>query len=106
MNIFDKILSSMKNQEYKIFSCEEIIDIVIDYYPDTNRSSVIPSDYCYNMINKGIKFRKDNRLFENHGGEYRYLGLNYNYNGKIYWKGKAVGQWENGEFSFWEYVGK
>ncbi len=78
---------------------------MVNYFPDTNRTSVIPSDYCYNMVNKGIEFKKDDRLFENLGDKYKHLGLNYNYNGEIYWKGQAVDVWENGEFSFWEYVG-
>ena len=33
-------------------SCGEIIDCVCKKYEDTNRSSIIPSDYCSNLRNK------------------------------------------------------
>ena len=107
MKVLDKILEAFKDiREGEIFSRKDIIDIVVDYFPDTKRTSVIPSDYFYNITNMGIKFSKHDRLFENLGAEYRYLGLYANYNGKIYWKGRAVGEWQDGEFKFWEYVGK
>ena len=38
----------------KILSRREIIDAVCTKFPGTNRSSVIPSDYCNNITNKGI----------------------------------------------------
>ena len=38
------------------FTGKQIIDMVIGAFPGTNRSSVIPSDYCYNIVNAGIKF--------------------------------------------------
>lgn len=76
---------------------EEIIDKVLEVYPGTNRSSVIPSDYCYNIINKdSTSFTI--RLFESLGaGNYICLGENYPYEGDIYWKDKKVGSWVNGE---------
>ena len=33
-------------------SCKEIIDCVCEEYEGTNRSSIIPSDYCSNLKNK------------------------------------------------------
>ena len=107
MKILDKVIHSFKDTtKGEIFPSKDIVDVVVDYFPDTKRSSIIPSDYCYNITNMGIKFSKSDRLFEKLGSEYRYLGLYANYNGKIYWKGRAVGEWQDGEFMFWEYVGK
>ena len=36
----------------KILTRREIIDTVCKKYPDTNRTSIIPSDYCDNISNK------------------------------------------------------
>ena len=38
----------------KNLSRTEIIDAVCEKFPDTNRGSIIPSDYCDNLTNKGI----------------------------------------------------
>ena len=35
---------------------KQIIDMVEEAYPGTNRDSVMPSDYCYNIVNNGIAF--------------------------------------------------
>ena len=48
-----------------------------------NRSSIIPSDYCYNMTNKGKQANKKLNDFKillsiKHG-EYKYVGENYQY---------------------------
>ncbi len=56
MKIKDKVLSVFQDRIGQNFSREEIIDLVVIAYPGTNRSSVIPSDYCYNLINVGIPF--------------------------------------------------
>lgn len=78
-----------------IMTCREIIDRVVAAYQSTNRSSVIPSDYCYNIVNAGIKF--EHHLFEYLGaGKYRALGKNYPYVGPILWKGRKVGEWRPG----------
>ena len=96
MKIKDKVLSAMKGKEGKIFQPYEIVDMVLQKYPDTNRSSVLPADCCYNRINKGIKF--DFHLFESlDDGSYKYLGPNYQFQGEILWKGKPIGEWKNGK---------
>jgi hypothetical protein len=85
---------------------EEIIDLVLEAYPGTNRASVIPSNYCYNMVTAGIDF--DFHLFEALGeGRYRLLGLCYPYTGAIYWEPmgenrEQVGEWEDGRFRLWQ----
>ena len=81
------------------FLRKEIIDLVVYAYPEsgTNRASVIPSDYCYNMVNAGINF--DFHVFEYLGeAQYRCLGLHCSYNGAIHWIGEQVGEWQDGKF--------
>lgn len=51
-----------------------------------NRSedSYIPSDYCYNKTNKGVKYDRQPHYFLHIvRGKYRYVGKNYQYNGNI-----------------------
>ena len=67
----------------------------------TNSGSIIPSDYCYNRVNKGIEFHKKPRLFKFLGdGMYECLGENHLYTGDV--KNASdetvVGSWENGVF--------
>lgn len=54
MLIREKIKNAIKKHHPKgsILSCKEIIDCVCHDYEGTNRSSIIPSDYCSNLSNK------------------------------------------------------
>ena len=67
-----------------------------------NKNSIIPSDYCYNRLNNGIKYETHIHLFEFLGeNKYKYLGPDYAYTGKVYHKPKGeveicVGELENG----------
>jgi hypothetical protein len=102
MKIREKVLSVMKGKEERIFSSHEIIDMVLQKFPDTNKSSVLPSDYCYNRINKDIekKFRLGFHVFESlNDNLYKYLGQESSYTGPIYWKGKKVGDWLKGKIT-------
>jgi hypothetical protein len=82
ITIFQKFLNVFKGQEGEEFSRSEIIDMIVEEYPGTNRTSLIPSDYCYNIINKGIPFQQ--HIFDYLGhGRYRYLGQDYEYTGLI-----------------------
>lgn len=84
-----------RNNLYKILTRQQIIEMLLKTFPGTNPLSLIPSDYCYNKVNKGIKF--DHFLFESLGqGRYKVLGLEYPYEGPIYWKKKHVGDWIKG----------
>ena len=98
---------------YEELSSSQIKDMIQSAYPGTNRSSVIPPDYCYNRVNRGIPFR--DHVFEYLGGNrYRVLGTNYDYEGIIYWREKhtnhdrPVGEWRKGDSvpHFWENVAK
>jgi hypothetical protein len=66
------------------------------------KDSVLPSDYCYNSINKApisFQYRLLIRLGQ---GRYEHVGLNHSYTGSIMWKPKhgaeqQVGCWIDGE---------
>jgi hypothetical protein len=102
--IKERFTEVFRNEIGNEFSREEVIDLVVNAYPGTNRKSVIPSDYCYNIINAGIEF--DFHLFKSLGemeGQYRCLGLNNSYTGSIHWRPKGqnpqeVGEWREGRF--------
>lgn len=86
----------------EILSRKQIIEGVHNLY-GRNKSSIIPSDYCYNIVNYDIKahnFEKGHpRLLEwIERGKYRYLGKNYPYTGTITHKGIIVGSWKNGTY--------
>lgn len=96
----------------QLISRTEIIERV-NYLYGTNKTSIIPSDYCYNRVNldkTAHDFKNGHpRLLEwVKKGLYKYLGPNYNYTGKIYHKNKnsnkdcAVGEWNNGEYVFYK----
>jgi hypothetical protein len=104
--IKEKVIEVFRNQVGEEFLREEIKDLVVNQFPGTNRSSIIPSDYCYNIVNAGITF--EFHLFESlDEGQYRCLGLNYHYTGAIYWKPigeirRQVGRWQDVRFQLWE----
>ncbi|MDB5580299.1 MAG: hypothetical protein JWR80_5475 [Bradyrhizobium sp.] len=56
LSLRSKLLSVLIGKEGTQLSRRDILDLVTTRYPGTNKSSVIPSDYCYNIINKGIPF--------------------------------------------------
>lgn len=106
MNIYDQIIAVCKDHEGEILTSSQIKDMVFKKF-DTNRNSVLPPDYCYNRINKGIVFNKHIFVMINHN-EYKYVGKNYPYSGRILSRPKGttqdniVGEWENGQFHLYE----
>lgn len=95
MTTWEKITSIFDNEIGYEFSRKEIIDLVLEKFPETNKSSVIPSDYCYNLYNKGIKF--DKHIFEHiETGHYKVLGRNVKYSGNIYHLKNKWKAWVNG----------
>jgi hypothetical protein len=102
--IKEKVANVFKDRIGEEFLREGIIELVVIAYSGTNPTSVIPSDYCYNMVNAGINF--DFHHFESlgeHEGRYRCLRRCCKYTGRIYWKpvGAAceqVGEWKDGRF--------
>ena len=99
MEIYRQLISVFSGHEGKVFSTGQIKSMVADKY-NTNKSSVIPSDYCYNRLNKGSR---PYYFFEriNHG-QFKFIGENFNYSGDIFARPKGanedikVGYWENG----------
>lgn len=101
-SVFQEVVETFKNVPINtIFSRSEIIALVTSKY-DRNPKSIIPSDYCYNRLNNGIKYEKYLHLFEyTDDKNYKYLGLDYPYSGKILHKPKGgfevvVGELKNG----------
>lgn len=100
--IVDEIIS-----EYGIhhkISLKELYELLGARF-QTKSGSIIPSDYCYDRVNKGIDFHKKPRLFAFLGdGMYECLGENYPFNKPAYTHGRddkcdiEVGRWNNGVF--------
>jgi hypothetical protein len=107
--IKQKVENVFQNRIGEKFIREEIIDMVVNAYPGTPRGNVIPSDYCYNRINKDNAKKFDFHFFEwLDDAQYLCLGPNHQYTGTIYWrpkhwkKDKAVGEWKEGSYKLWE----
>lgn len=99
--IEDRVRIALQLHTDEVLSRQEIIDLVIYSFPGTNRRSVIPSDYCYNLYNRGIIF--DFHILEwVKRNTYKVLGPGYQYNGRILWKGQQIGEWRNGLKTIYE----
>jgi len=55
----------------------------------------LPSDYCYNSINRGA-FSFEYPVVKVEHGRYRYMGPDHPYSGSIQWKSQTVGEYRNG----------
>lgn len=88
--VLNEVVQTFKDTPINtVFSRSEIIELVTSKY-NRNPTSIIPSDYCYNRLNKGINYEKYLHIFEyTEDKKYRYLGLNYPYTGKIIHKPKG-----------------
>ena len=102
-SILDMVIETFKNTAIgTVFTRAEIVNLVVSKY-GCNPTSIIPSDYCYNRLNNGINYEKYLHLFEyTNTKQYRYLGLDYPYTGKIIHKPKGgyevvVGELINGD---------
>ena len=82
----------------KEFSTQELKKQISEKY-HMNEGSVIPSDYCYNLVNDGINPDQKPMLLEYlERGRYRCWGLNYPLNNRpVYHKNQVVGTCENGK---------
>jgi hypothetical protein len=100
--IWDKIVNVFADKGQQLFLKEEIVDLVLQAYPETNPTSIIPSDYCYNLINKDPRsFQLQRFEFIRESKKYRWIGENFAYSGPIFWKAEQVGIWENGKWELW-----
>lgn len=94
-----KVLNVFSNKQ---LSRQQIVDLIVHAYPDTNPKSVIPSDYCYNRINVDPSSFKLQVFEITSDDKYKWLGPNYPYSGPIYWKSEQVGKWEQGKCEIWK----
>ena len=66
-----------------------------------SRSSVLPSDFAYNMVNRaGVSCERPVFIQEGRG-YYRFVGRNHPYTGDVFWKPsggtrRKVGAWNEG----------
>ncbi len=65
------------------------------------RDSVLPSDYCYNVVNKAPISLRHPSLLRVGRGRYKHVGPKHAYSGPIWWKPKGegerqVGRWHEG----------
>lgn len=88
-----------RNGTSEIKSASEILKIA---GLSDKSGNILPSDYCYNRYNKGLKGFEGPFLFEYLGpNQYKILGENYPYNGPISYKPrgeneKIIGSWTAG----------
>jgi len=100
----EEFIAAVSNFELgKVYTNSQIIKAYRDY--GGTKSEPFPSDFCYNCTNAGIDFDdRSRRLFEKvERGKYKYLGLNYPYNGEVthtdrYGNTSLFGKWSNGRF--------
>lgn len=90
MKIADEVIETFKNEAlHTIFTRSEVVDKVYARFK-RNKTSIIPSDYCYNRYNDGINLKTHLCLFRYTSDKrYEYLGLNYAYTGKVFHKPKG-----------------
>ena len=89
-----------KFQKGILYTCRQIKNILSSEYSIIG--SILPSDYCYNIINKDIvdDFEQRGHFFVHHErNKYEYIGENAKYTGNITHKGICVGQWKNGNIA-------
>lgn len=99
--IYGKLLLVLENRKNEVLSRSELVALLQHKFR-IKPERVIPSNYCYNRTNDGIKFNL--HLFHyNSKNEYVYLGQDYPYCGFIYKRKKGtntdvvVGDWIHGD---------
>ena len=81
MSVLEEVMETFANVEIgTVFTTKEIKEMVSKKY-GRNEGSVIPSDYSYNMTNKGKKGSLEtfNLFIQLKRGLYKYVGENYKY---------------------------
>ena len=80
MFVIDKVRDTFKAIPYgSVFTTQEIKEMVCTKFDKTNPKSVIPSDYSYNMTNKGKigSLENFNIFIQIRHGVYQYVGEHY-----------------------------
>lgn len=106
MTIYEQIKDTLGAESGRIFTAAEIKQRVHERF-GTNLTSIIPSDYCYNRRNQGIRFNQ--HLFVRlNPGEYRYVGENYPYDGWVFERcqggndERIAGEWRRGVLNLYD----
>ncbi len=79
----------------------EVLKRKVEEIGDYCKDSIIPSDYCYNLINKAPESFNHPIFVRVERGRYKYVGPGYRYIGSVMWKPKQererqVGTWNGG----------
>ena len=79
----------------------DVLKREIELIGEYGKDSIIPSDYCYNVVNKASYSFRHLVLLRVKRGRYKYVGPAYDYEGPILWKPKQmqerqVGIWHDG----------
>lgn len=87
--ILEKVSDTFRDEPLGLqLTTQDIIDRVVRKFPGTNPRSIIPSDYCYNLTNKGKESNPrlaQFKLFEWIGrGQFKYVGPAYKQNGPVH----------------------
>lgn len=105
MTIYGQIQDILKDRIGSTITASEIKHALKARF-GTNASSIIPSDFCYNRVNDGIKFDKHIFKYIDHNN-YKYLGKQYPFTGLIFHKPTGqtneiiVGEWIAGRKIFY-----
>lgn len=71
--IYNKLIDVLSNKYNQVLKGQEIIELVLKKYPNTNETSIILTDYCYNKKNRGSSKYE---LFEYiNESTFKYLGV-------------------------------
>lgn len=101
MTIYEQLIDVCAGMGDRIVSGADVIDRVVAKF-GAKRTSVFPSDYCYNRWNLLLGARQRPLFIFLGGGEFRYLGPAAPYTGLVYWRPKGtnvdlvVGEWLDG----------
>jgi hypothetical protein len=97
MTLRELLIEAFEDQEHghRFFS-KEIKEMVLRLCNTFSEGSIIPSDYCYNIVNKGQADRKYCLFVQVEPGLYEYKGLNFQYSGDVTWKGRLLYSLNNG----------
>lgn len=90
LTIYEQLKEALKGKIGDILSIAEIKSILNSTF-NTNLTSIILSDYCYNRYNNGILFNKHLFIYIDRS-TYRYVGENYAYTGLVFHKPKGAKQ--------------
>lgn len=98
----DEQMVEFANEMVRIYGQGHVVSPqeIYKYFDKTynrKQGSVIPSDYCYNRINNGIKLNKPTVFEYVSKGNYRCYGAGYPYNGTLYHKPKGQNEFSVGK---------